>query len=368
MLMADLGADVIRVDRPAVNEAQRGAARADTVNRGKRSVAVDLKDPAGNAFVRRLVATADILVEGFRPGVVERLGLGPEELTAENPGLVYTRMTGWGQDGPLAQAAGHDINYIALTGALWASGRADELPSAPLNILGDYAGGSMFLVMGALSALVERAKSGQGQVIDVAMTEGTSVLTTMFTALTEMGMWNPSRRGVNLTDSGAPWYDVYECKDGKYISVGALEPQFYALLVQLSEFRMGDGDSRFIQPGPDQWAPLKAEWAEHWCSRTQQEWIDLLGETDACVQPVLDWAERTQHPQMRHRGVFDRIDGVTQPAPAPRLSRTPGAVVGSPPVPGEDSRAIAIELGLSDAEIEELVLAGAVAEAAEIHP
>lgn len=360
MLLADLGADVIRVDRAGASGPLVDGARADIVNRGKRSVAVDLKSPEGLTFVKTLVASADVVVEGFRPGVTERLGLGPEDLCAANPGLVYARMTGWGQEGPLAQAAGHDINYIALTGVLWASGRSDERPSAPLNILGDYAGGSMFLVMGVLAALFERQFSGKGQVVDAAMIDGVSVLSTMVTSLTGMGMWDPTRRGANATDSGAPWYDVYECKDGRYIAVGALEPQFYAELVKLTGFRSADGDHRLVQSPPQDWPALKKVWADHWRSRTRDEWAELLAETDACVQPVLDWNERFDNPQMRHREVFQTFDGVTQPAPAPRLSRTAAKVAGKPPIPGEHTMEVAKELGLTDDQLETLIAAGAI--------
>lgn len=360
MLLADLGADVIRVDRPAVGDEAANQARADVVNRGKRSVAVDIKAPEGLAFVQRLVQTADVLVEGFRPGVTERLGLGPVDLMPDNPQLVYARMTGWGQEGPLAHVAGHDIDYIALTGALWALGREDEVPSAPLNLLGDYAGGSMFLVMGILAALLEARSSGVGQVIDAAMVDGTAVLTTMFTALSEMGAWDLSRRAANPLDTAAPWYDVYACADDRWIAVGALEPQFYAQLVSLTDFRAGHPD-RFVQPSPEQWADLKQEWVSHWRTRPRDEWVALLAGTDACAQPVLDWSERAHHPHLVARGTFRVIDGVLQAAPAPRLSRTPLRVQRRPPAPGEHGNEIALELGLSADEIATLRGRGALA-------
>ncbi|MFL6090172.1 MAG: CaiB/BaiF CoA transferase family protein [Aeromicrobium sp.] len=360
MLLADLGADVIRIDRPAGGSAVASGARADAVNRGKRSIAIDVKSPAGQGVVRTLVRSADVVVEGFRPGVMERLGLGPADLMLDQPELIYGRMTGWGQDGPLSQVAGHDINYIALTGALWASGRADETPSAPLNLLGDYAGGSMFLVMGVLAALYEREQSGQGQIVDAAMVEGVSVLSTMFTALTAMGMWDPTRRGANPLDSGAPWYDVYECKDSKYMSVGALEPQFYAELVRLTEFGVEDGDSRFTQPGPSDWPLLKKRWAEHWLTRPRDEWAGLLQHTDACAQPVLDWSERLGHPHLQHRRAFEEVGGAVAPAPAPRLSRTAGRVGGIPPVPGEHTREISAEIGISAQDLASLIASDAV--------
>jgi alpha-methylacyl-CoA racemase len=358
MLLADLGAEVVRIDRPAA----QGAARQDVVNRGKRSLAVDLKDEAGRDLVLRLVDTADVLLEGFRPGVAERLGLGPQECATRNPRLVYGRMTGWGQQGPLAGVAGHDIDYIALSGALWATGRVDERPTPALNLLGDYAGGSMFLVMGVLAALIEVGRSGRGQVVDAAMVDGASVLTTMFTALRSMGVWEGGR-GQNVLDTGAPWYEVYACADGRFVAVGALEPQFYAELVHRTGFRVGEPEqARVRQPGPDRWAVDKALWAQLWATRTREEWIALLGHTDACVQPVLDWDERLGHPHLQARGTFVELDGIVQPAPAPRLSRTPSVVRRRPPVPGEHTREVAAELGL---DVEALLASGAVTQAAE---
>jgi alpha-methylacyl-CoA racemase len=358
MLLADLGAEVVRIDRPAA----QGAARQDVVNRGKRSLAVDLKDEAGRDLVLRLVDTADVLLEGFRPGVAERLGLGPQECATRNPRLVYGRMTGWGQQGPLAGVAGHDIDYIALSGALWATGRVDERPTPALNLLGDYAGGSMFLVMGVLAALIEVGRSGRGQVVDAAMVDGASVLTTMFTALRSMGVWEGGR-GQNVLDTGAPWYEVYACADGRFVAVGALEPQFYAELVHRTGFRVGEPEqARVRQPGPDRWAVDKALWAQLWATRTREEWIALLGHTDACVQPVLDWDERLGHPHLQARGTFVELDGIVQPAPAPRLSRTPSVVRRRPPVPGEHTREVAAELGL---DVEALLASGAVTQAAQ---
>ena len=347
MLLADLGADVVRVDRP-VPAAVLGMSQAhkDIVNRGKRSIAVDLKNPAGRDVVLELVAASDVLIEGFRPGVAERLGLGPDDCWARNPKVVYGRMTGWGQDGPLAKVAGHDIDYIALTGALWAIGRADERPQPPLNLLGDYAGGSMFLVMGVLAALLEAGRSGQGQVVDAAMVDGTSVLTTMFTAMANMGVWDLGQRAANPLDTAAPWYDVYECADGKWIAVGAIEPQFYAEMVRVSGFREGTDDTRFLQGPQLSWAEEKAEWTAHWKTRPRDEWAALLGGTDACVQPVLDWDERTRHPHLVARQTVVEVDGVSQAAPAPRLSRTPGAISGPPPSSGQHTLEVLKELGL----------------------
>ena len=363
MLLADLGADVIRVDRVVPGGLRLGEGdRLDVVNRGKRSIAVDLKSPAGTELVLDLLGSADVLVEGYRPGVAERLGIGPADCAARNPKVVYARMTGWGQEGPLATVAGHDIDYIALTGALWATGRPDEAPVAPLNLLGDYAGGSMFLVMGVLAALLEAERSGLGQVVDAAMVDGVSVLTTMFTAIAQMGVWDLTRRGVNPLDSGAPWYDTYACSDGKWIAVGALEPQFYAELVERTGFRPED-PLRLKQQPAAQWPALKQEWAALWSSRTRDEWADLLGGTDACVQPVLDWAEREQHPHLVARETYVELGGITQPAPAPRLSRTPLSVRGLPPLRGEHTDDIAGLLGLSKAEVDTLVAEGVLSRA-----
>jgi len=361
MLLADLGADVIRVDRtmPAgltLTDDQR----KDVVNRNKRSIAADLKDPEARDLVLELVANADVLIEGYRPGVAERLGLGPDACLERNPRLVYGRMTGWGQQGPLAHAAGHDINYIALTGALWATGRADEAPTTALNLVGDYAGGSLFLVMGVLAALLEARTSGQGQVVDAAMVDGASVLTTMFTSLAVSGVWDTTKRGANLLDSGAPWYDVYECADGKWMSVGSLEGQFYAELVRLTGFREGQDDSRFLQVPPDRWPALKQEWAAHWKTRTRDEWAAVLGSSDACAQPVLDWEERTRHPHLVARETYVEVGGITQPAPAPRLSRTPLELRSLPPFPGEHTRQVAKEIGVADDVLEALIARGAV--------
>ncbi len=359
MLLADLGAEVVRVDRPA----GAGVARQDVVNRGKRSVAVDLKASGGRDLVLELIERADVLLEGFRPGVAERLGLGPAACSARNRRLVYGRMTGWGQQGPLAKVAGHDIDYIALSGVLWASGRAEERPVPALNLVGDYAGGSMFLVMGVLAALLEAGRSGEGQVVDAAMVDGASVLTTMFTALQGMGVWGADR-GANVFDTGAPFYEVYACADGRWVAVGALEPQFYAELVRLTGFLAGSPDQvRYAQPAPADWPAHKAMWEQLWRTRSRDEWTAMLGHTDACVQPVLDWAERLEHPHLVERGTFVEVDGTVQPAPAPRLSRTPGVISRRPPAPGEHTREVAAEAGLDAAAIDALLASGAVTQA-----
>jgi alpha-methylacyl-CoA racemase len=349
MLLADLGADVVRVDRP-VGGAPVERAPHDVVNRGKRSITADLKSPEGLRVASALVDRADVVVEGFRPGVMERLGLGPQPCLERNPRLVYARMTGWGQDGPLASYAGHDITYAALTGALWAIGRRDERPVPPLNLLADYGGGSMFLVFGVMCALFERASSGRGQVVDAAMVDGVSALTAMFASLRAMGLWR-DERGVNLLDTGAPHYEVYECADGGFLAVGALEPQFYAELVRRTGFRAGEPDDvRFVQSPPAQWAADKEQWAELFRTKTRDEWAALLGESDACAQPLLTWAEAPMHPHLATRGTFITSDGVVQPAPAPRFSRTATAVRRPPPLPGEHTAEILAELGVGAAE------------------
>ncbi|HEV7656707.1 MAG TPA: CaiB/BaiF CoA-transferase family protein [Mycobacteriales bacterium] len=342
MVLADLGADVIRVDRPGTGTAVPDP-RLDVVNRGKRSVTADLKSGPGRDLALRLAGSADVLVEGFRPGVMERLGLGPDDCAAVNPRLVYGRMTGWGQDGPLAARAGHDIDYIALTGALWAIGRPDEPPPPPLNLVGDYGGGAMFLVVGVLAALLERTRSGRGQVIDAAMVDGTAVLTTLFAALRATGEWT-DRRGANVVDGACPYYGVYGCADGGFLAVGAIEDRFYVELVERTGFRAGR-DDRFRQPPPAEWAQHRAEWAALFRTRTRDEWAALVGDSDACAQPVLDWAEAPRHPHLAARATFTTIDGIVQPAPAPRFSRTPPRIGRRPPRPGDDTEDVLAELG-----------------------
>ncbi len=339
MLLADLGADVVRIDRRG-NGGGLGA--TSLLDRGKRSIALDLKDPADVEVVRALVRRADVLLEGFRPGVMERLGLGPDALLGENPALVYGRMTGWGQTGPLSHSAGHDIGYIALTGALGASGRPDERPAPPINLLGDFGGGGVFLALGALAALLHARATGEGQVVDAAIVDGTAVLTTMIHGMLSTGAWQ-DERGVNLLDTGAPFYDVYRCSDGQFLAVGALEPQFYAALLQ----GLGvAGDETFPDRySPDQWPALRERFTELFGSRTRDEWWQVFAGTDACVAPVWSLLEATEDEHNRERGVFVEVDGTVQPAPAPRFSLTPGAV-GSVPRAGEHSDEIRAELGL----------------------
>jgi alpha-methylacyl-CoA racemase len=343
MLLADLGADVVRIDRRGRRGGLLGAVGGTSLlDRGKRSIALDLKDPADLDVVRALVARADVLLEGFRPGVMERLGLGPDALMAARPGLVYGRMTGWGQSGPLAQTAGHDIGYIALAGALGATGRPDERPAPPMNLLGDFGGGGMFLALGAVAALVHARATGEGQVVDAAIVDGTAVLSTMIHGLLDSGAW-VDHRGVNLLDTGAPFYDVYRCSDGRFVAVGALEEQFYAALL-LGLGLAGDAD---LPPREDpmRWPELRTRFAERFASRTRAQWWEVFRGTDACVAPVWSLLEATADPHNQEREVFVRVDGRVQPAPAPRFSATPGRAGGVPAV-GQHDAEIRAELGL----------------------
>lgn len=317
MLLADLGADVLRVDRPV---AGFGVPAYDVTGRGRRSVAVDLKNPAAAEVVLRLVDGADVLVEGLRPGVAERLGVGPDACAARNPRLVYARMTGWGQDGPLAPRVGHDINYAGITGALAAIGEPGRKPVPPLNLVADFGGGSMFLVTGILAALLERSTSGQGQVVDAAMVDGVTSLLAMTYGFRAAGGW-ADRRGSNLLDGGAPFYDTYACSDGRYVAIGALEPQFWALVVQT--LGLTDLPEQYDREG---WPLLRARLAEAFASRTRDEWAAVFDELDACVSPVLELGEAPSHPHLVARGTVVDVDGVQQPAPAPRFSRTPGEI------------------------------------------
>jgi len=344
MLLADLGADVVRIDRRSGPGGLLGSLGATTLlDRGKRSIALDLKDADDLRVVRALAERADVLLEGFRPGVMERLGLGPDGLLALNPALVYGRMTGWGQSGPLAHSAGHDIGYIALTGALGASGRPDERPTPPLNLLGDFGGGGTFLALGALAALVHARSTGQGQVVDAAIVDGTAVLTTMIHGMIDAGVWR-DRRGVNLLDTGAPFYDVYRCADGQFLAVGALEEQFYAAL--LEGLGLAGDESLPDRADPRQWPALRERFTQAFAARTRAEWWAVFAGTDACVAPVWSLLEATREAHNTERGVFVEVDGRVQPAVAPRFSATPGAV-GRVPVPGEHSDEIRRELGLA---------------------
>jgi alpha-methylacyl-CoA racemase len=354
MVLSDLGADVLRVDRPA---GVGGEAVMDPLGRGRRSIGLNLKDPAGVDVLLRLVETADVLVEGFRPGVTERLGFGPDVCLERNPGLVYGRMTGWGQDGPMARTAGHDINYIAVAGALDPVGRAGERPVPPLNLVGDFGGGGMLLAVGVLAALYERSRSGRGQVIDAAMIDGAALLTSFIHGMRGQGAWQDAR-GTNLLDSGAPFYDTYETADGLYMSVGALEPQFYAALLH------GLGLTDEDLPGQldrDRWPQMRARFTEVFKGRTREEWTEIFEGTDACVAPVLGLGEAPAHPHVTARSGFMDVGGLTQPAPAPRFSRTPAETPAPPVRAGEHTDAALTDLGLSPEEIAELRRRGAIA-------
>ncbi|MDT8913758.1 CaiB/BaiF CoA-transferase family protein [Amycolatopsis sp. PS_44_ISF1] len=341
MVLADLGADVVRVERPS-GSLDLTAGRPDPLLRGRRSVAADLKTDEGRERVLSLAAKADVLVEGLRPGVTERLGVGPADCHARNPRLVYGRMTGWGQDGPLATRAGHDINYIGLTGALHAIGRAGERPVPPLNLVGDFGGGSMFLLVGVLSALWERERTGQGQIVDAAMVDGVGVLTQMVWALRGLGSWS-DERGTNLLDGGAPFYDTYVCADGRYVAVGSLEPQFYAALLTGLEL-----DPASLPPQLDRagWPVLRATFTRAFLSRTRDEWTGVFGEVDSCVTPVLAPDEVAAHPHIAARSGLIELDGVLQPAPAPRFSRTATDRPSPPPKPGADTEAVLADWGV----------------------
>jgi alpha-methylacyl-CoA racemase len=353
MVLADLGADVIRVDR--VSEAGRDAP-ADPLQRGRRSVALNLKDPGGIDVLLQLADGADVLVEGFRPGVAERLGFGPDVCLRRNRRLVYARMTGWGQEGPLAPTAGHDIDYIAISGALDPIGRAGERPVPPLNLLGDFGGGGMLLAVGVLAALLERASSGQGQVVDAAMVDGSALLTAFIHGLRATGSWQNGRGG-NLLDGGAPFYDTYRTADGRYVAVGALEPQFYA------ELLAGLGlDGEDLPPQLDRagWPVLRERFAEVFGKRTRDEWAEAFSGSDACVFPVLSMDEAPGHPHNTARGVFGRVGGVPQPMPAPRFGRTPGGTPSPPGRPGAGTDAVLASAGLTASEIAALRERGAV--------
>lgn len=336
MLLADLGADMIRVDRPRADEdAGTGRGKKQVFHRSRPTWTLDLKQPAAREQLLAVIAQADALIEGFRPGVMERLGLGPEPCQRVNPRLVYGRMTGWGQDGPLAQAAGHDINYIAITGALHAIGPGDGKPVPPLNLVGDFGGGAMYLVMGMLAALLETRSSGRGQVVDAAIVDGTLSLMGMMYGRMAEGLWH-DRRESNLLDGGAPWYGTYETADGKYISVGAIESQFYEELRQRAGLAGPDARAR-LDSGT--WAEQSGQLAQLFRQRTRDEWCALLEGSDACFAPVLGMTEAAGHPHNRARANMLEIDGVLQPAPAPRFSRTPGAVQSAPGAPNESAEA-----------------------------
>ncbi|HXP19472.1 MAG TPA: CaiB/BaiF CoA-transferase family protein [Streptosporangiaceae bacterium] len=356
MILSDLGADVLRVERPG--SCGPGApAPVDPLTRGRRSIGLNLKDPAGVDLLLRLTESADVLVEGFRPGVAERLGFGPDVCAERNPALIFARMTGWGQDGPLAPTAGHDIDYIAVSGALHPIGRAGERPVPPLNLLGDFGGGGMLLAIGVLAALVERERSGRGQVVDAAMVDGSALLTSFIYGLRARGAWR-DERGVNLLDGGAPFYDTYQTSDGRYIAVGALEPQFYAAL--LAGLGLADADLP-AQLDPAGWPALRERFTAIFAQRTRDEWVAVFEGTDACVAPVLSPGEAAGHPHNAARGVFTELDGVRQPAPAPRFGRTKVAQPAPPGRPGADTQDVLSGLGLTAGQIAGLRGKGVVA-------
>jgi alpha-methylacyl-CoA racemase len=358
MLLAELGADVIRVDRPGAAGLLLDPSK-DPLNRSRPSIAVDLKSAGGLEVLLRLLDSADVLVEGLRPGVLERLGLGPDEVLARNPRLIYARMTGWGQDGPLAQRAGHDINYLGLTGALHAIGPADK-PVVPLNIGADFGGGAMYLLVGVLAALFERTSSGRGQVVDAAMVDGASSLITMVYGLLGTGLWR-DERAANLLDGGAPFYDTYACADGRHVAVGALEPQFYAA------FLNGLGLPEELPGGQhdvEHWPEHRRRFTEMFATRSRDEWAEVYVGTDACVTPVLGLTEAPTHPHLAARGTFVEQDTGAQPGPAPRFSRTPGAVRGAASRPGADTREALAAWGFPPHEVDRLLTDGAIAEAA----
>lgn len=354
MLLADLGADVVRVDR-------MGGATLPTpvLDRGRRSIAVDLKHPDGLDVVRRLAASADVLLEGFRPGVLERLGLDPEGLLTDNPRLVVARMTGYGQDGPLSERAGHDITFAALSGALASIGERGGPPTVPLNLVADFGGGGMLMAVGILAALHSARETGRGQVVDASMVEGAASLMSMIYGFRAVGAWS-LERGSNVLDGGAPFYRTYRCADGGYVAVGAIEPEFYRLL--LEGLGLAGELSVEAQMDAGTWLATHELLAATFATRTRAEWVETFGDTDACVQPVLDLDEAPDHPHNRARGAFVDVGGQTQPAPVPRFSATPAAVPEPAPAPGADTEAILAEIGLAD-RLSELQVGGAVRQA-----
>ncbi|MCK1480798.1 CoA transferase [Bradyrhizobium sp. 197] len=359
-LLGDLGADVVRIDRIAKPGVEPDLpAQFDFYNRNKRSVALDLKQPRAIATVLKLVAQADALIEGFRPSVMERLGLGPGPCHAANPRLVYARMTGWGQDGPLAQEAGHDINYLALTGALHCLGDADRPPPPPLNLVADLGGGALYLTVGLLSAAMEAQRSGQGQTIDVAMIDGVTHLMSAFQAFRQQGSWT-GRRSDNIVDGGAPFYRSYATSDGRFVAVGAIEPHFYANLLEV----MGlSGESLPAQNDRAAWPQMRERFARIFAGRTRDEWVALAMGHDACLAPVLTVDEAPAHPQMQARNLYANFDGLRHPSPAPRFSRTRSDLRRPPPAPGRDSREVLTDWGIPRDEIDALRAVGAMAEA-----
>ncbi len=356
MMLADMGAEIIRIDRPGgTSGPTAGDPSLDFMARGRKSLALNLKNPAAVEIALKLIDDADGLIEGFRPGVMERLGLGPADCHARNPRLVYGRMTGWGQDGPVSHAAGHDLNYIAVTGALWASGEAGRKPTFPLNLLGDFGGGGMFLAFGMVTGMLQAARTGKGDIVDAAICDGTAALMTMIHSRRAMGAWK-DERATNALDGGMPWYDVYECADGGWVSIGALEPQFYAKLLELLNLdatELGDRANRAC------WPSIRKRFTKVFLSKPRDHWVSLMEGSDACFAPVLSPAEVATHPHNAARGIY-APDGPTQPMPAPRFASSATQLPSAPPIAGEDSRAILEEAGLDSEEIEALFFSGAV--------
>jgi len=361
MMLADMGAEVIRVDRAqAVRPGAQGPG-GDLLQRNRASIALNLKNPDGVATLLDLVDSADALIEGFRPGVMERLGIGPEVCHARNPKLVFGRMTGWGQDGPYAPWAGHDINYISLGGALAHIGRDGDSPVPPLNLVGDFGGGGMFLAYGVVCALLEAQRSGEGQVIDAAMIDGTATLMTMFWSMVAMGVHDPNRPGTNLLDTGAHFYDVYQCADGGHISLGSIEPQFYAEL--LARLELSDDEQFLRQMDRGEWAAMKQRLRDIFATRTRDEWCAVFEHSDVCFAPVLTMAEAAEHPHNVARAGYVEVAGVRQPAPAPRFSRTVPTIDRPPSQPGADTRDVLLAWGLDAARVDDLCASGAAVQA-----
>lgn len=354
MMLADMGAEVIRIERPRHSSpTASGADALDFMGRGRKSLALNLKAPGAIELALQLIETADGLIEGFRPGVMERLGLGPDTCLARNERLVYGRMTGWGQDGPIAHTAGHDLNYIALSGALWASGEPDRPPTFPMNLLGDFGGGGMFLAFGMVTGLLKAARTGQGDVVDAAIVDGTAALMTMIYSRRAMGVWR-DQRGANILDGGAPWYGVYECADGGWITIGAIEPQFWSVLLDklgLQEADLGDRSDRGT------WPQMRARLASVFKSQPRAHWQDLLQDSDACFAPVLSPAEAAQHPHNQARGIFG---AQAQPMPAPRFTRSKTPLPTPPPSPADHSRQVLQEAGIPTAQIDQYFKDGTV--------
>ncbi|MDA8679412.1 CoA transferase [Luminiphilus sp.] len=356
MMLADMGAEVIRIERPGAMDPKL----AEPISgRNKKSVILDLKQPAGLEALMKLIERADALIDPYRPGVCEKLGIGPDVCRARNPKLVFARMTGWGQQGALAQAAGHDLNYIAITGALHAIGRRGERPVVPLNLVGDFGGGGMLLVTGILAALLETARSGQGQVIDVAMVDGTAQLMWMMQGFQQMGAWNAEERESNLLDGAAHFYDTYECADGKYVAVGAIEPQFYAELMAKAEIT----DQQFAaQHDVDNWPELKQKLAAVLMTKTRDDWDSIMSGSDACFAPVLTMQEATEYSANIERAVYTQVDELVHPSPAPRFERTPSAIRHGTRSLGADTASVMRASGLSDADVDALLVSGAAVE------